>query len=165
MKRATLANWRTAPHNRWGFHHVRELVASADVANDPARVRALAAQAGDFTGLRIDPDSGEAMGIDAFLQETDTDGMAIVHRGRLVLERYGNGMTAGDPHILMSVSKSLLGLLIAELDLGSDRRVTDFVPEVKGTAYHDATLRELLDKGGGPGWAEMSRTICEPHVK
>ena len=58
MKRATLANWRTAPHNRWAFHHVRELVPSADVANDPARVRALGAAA-DFTGLRIDPDSAK----------------------------------------------------------------------------------------------------------
>ena len=165
MKRATLANWRTAPHNRWAFHHVRELVASADVANDPARVRALAAQPADFTGLRIDPDSGEAMGIDAFLQETDTDGMAIVHRGRLVLERYGNGMTADDAHILMSVSKSLLGLLIAELDLGADRRVTDFVPEVKGTAYNDATLCDLLDMRAGIVWEENYLATSGPIVE
>ena len=26
----TLANWRTAPFNRWGFQHVREIVPSAD---------------------------------------------------------------------------------------------------------------------------------------
>ena len=25
----TLANWRTAPFNRWAFHHVRELVPSS----------------------------------------------------------------------------------------------------------------------------------------
>ena len=30
----TLANWRASPFNRWGFHHVRELIASADIAND-----------------------------------------------------------------------------------------------------------------------------------
>ncbi len=32
----TLANWRTAPFNRWAFHHVREILPSADIANDPA---------------------------------------------------------------------------------------------------------------------------------
>jgi len=32
----TLANWRTAPFNRWAFHHLRELGPSADVPNDPA---------------------------------------------------------------------------------------------------------------------------------
>ena len=32
----TLANWRNPPFNRWAFHHVREIVPSADIANDPA---------------------------------------------------------------------------------------------------------------------------------
>lgn len=27
----TLANWRTSPFNRWAFHHVREIVPSADI--------------------------------------------------------------------------------------------------------------------------------------
>jgi hypothetical protein len=34
----TLANWRTSPFNRWAFHHVRELIPSADISNDPAVV-------------------------------------------------------------------------------------------------------------------------------
>lgn len=153
MKRATLANWRTAPHNRWAFHHVRELVASADIAHDPSRVRAFV------------PDSGEAIGLDAFLQETDTDGMAILHRGRLVFERYGNGMTADDPHILMSVSKSMLAVLMAELGIESARPVVDFVPEVKDTAYKDATLRDLLDMRAGIVWDENYLATSGPIVE
>src|SRR5437016_4623961 len=34
----TLANWRQAPFSRWAFHHVRELVPSAEIANDPTDV-------------------------------------------------------------------------------------------------------------------------------
>jgi len=165
MKPATLANWRTAPHNRWAFHHVRELIACVDIAHDPARVRALAAQPADFTGLRIDPDSGEAMGMEAFLQETDTDAMAILHRGRLVLERYRNGMAAHDPHILMSISKSMLGLLIAELKLDVERRVTDFVPEMKTTAYKETTLRHLLDMRAGIRWDENYLVTNGPIIE
>jgi len=33
-----LANWRQAPFNRWAFHHMRELVPSAEIANDPGDV-------------------------------------------------------------------------------------------------------------------------------
>ena len=44
----TLANWRTAPFNRWAFHHVRELIPTADIPNDPARVRALPRQRMEF---------------------------------------------------------------------------------------------------------------------
>jgi hypothetical protein len=37
--KATLANWRAAPHNRWAFHHVREIVPSADIPSDPCGIR------------------------------------------------------------------------------------------------------------------------------
>jgi CubicO group peptidase (beta-lactamase class C family) len=161
----TLANWRTAPFNRWAFHHVRELVPSADIPNDPRAVRALPAAPLDFQALRIDPDSGEAMGMEAFLRETDTDGMAIVRRGRLVFERYGNGMSDETPHILMSVSKSMLGLLIHELGIDVDRGVADFLPEVKNTAYRDATLRDLLDMRAGIVWDEDYLAASGPIVE
>jgi CubicO group peptidase (beta-lactamase class C family) len=150
----TLANWRTAPFNRWAFHHVRELIPTADIPNDPRRVRELPAEKADLAPLRIEPDAGEAMGIEAFLQETDTDGLAILHRGRLAFERYANGMSDETPHIFMSVSKSMLGLLIHEIGLDTTRPVADFVPQVKGTAYRDAKVRDLLDMRAGIVWNE-----------
>jgi hypothetical protein len=88
----TLANWRTAPYNRWAFHHVRELIPTAEIANDPARVTPLPAAPAKLFDER-------------FLADTDTDGIVALHRGKLVFERYFNGMTAESPHILMSVSK------------------------------------------------------------
>ena len=50
--KATLANWRNAPHNRWAFHHVRELVPSADIPEDPRTVRALPEAPADFAQFR-----------------------------------------------------------------------------------------------------------------
>jgi CubicO group peptidase (beta-lactamase class C family) len=160
----TLANWRTAPFNRWAFHHVRELIPSADIPNKLDSVRKLEAQAVDFSSLRIDPDSGEALGLEGFIRETDTDGMAIVHRGRLVFERYGNGMTHETPHILMSVSKSLLGVLTELLGL-EQRLVTDVLPELKSTAYRGATVRHLLDMRAGIVWDEDYLAASGPIVE
>jgi CubicO group peptidase (beta-lactamase class C family) len=151
----TLANWRTAPFNRWAFHHVRELVPSADIPNDPATVRRLALEPADLSALSID----------AFLRETDTDGVAIVHRGRLVFERYANGMTDETPHILMSVSKSMLGLLINELGLDTARAVLDFVPELGNTAYSGATIRHLLDMRAGIAWDEDYLAASGPIIE
>jgi len=148
----TLANWRIAPFSRWAFHHVRELVPSADIPNDPARVRAL-------------PAHPVALDLEAFLAETDTDGMAIVHRGRLVFERYGNGMTDETPHILMSVSKSMLGLLVNELQLPGSQAATSFIPELKGTAYEGATLRHLLDMRSGIVWDEDYLATSGPIIE
>jgi len=151
----TLANWRTAPFNRWAFHHVRELVPSADIPNDPRAVRALPAAPRDFKGLDIE----------AFLRETDTDGMAIVRRGQLVFERYASGMSDETPHILMSISKSMLGLLIQELGIDVQRRVVDFVPELRNGAYGAASLRELLDMRAGIVWDENYLAASGPIVE
>jgi CubicO group peptidase (beta-lactamase class C family) len=161
----TLANWRNSPFNRWAFHHVRELIPSADIPNDPASVRALARVQADFSALRIDPDSGEALSLEEFLRGTDTDGMAVLHRGRLVFEHYGNGMTDETPHILMSVSKSMLGLLIHELGIDTGRRVVDILPELKATAYRDATVRHLLDMRAGIVWDENYLATSGPIVE
>jgi CubicO group peptidase (beta-lactamase class C family) len=138
----TLANWRNPPFNRWAFHHVREIVPSADIPNDPARVSPLP-RGGELDLPLLGP----------FMQETDTDGLAIVHRGRLVFERYAGGTGPETPHILMSVSKSMLGLLAGilqargELDLGAP--ATKHVPELERTAYRGATIRQLLDMRAG----------------
>jgi len=149
----TLANWRTAPFNRWAFHHVREILPSADIANDPAAALPFASAPVDMSALRVAREGEPALTLEGVLEETDTDALVIVHRGRIVFERYVGGMTADNPHILMSVSKSLLGLLTGILaargTLAPDRPVTDVVPEVSGTAYDGATIRHLLDMRAG----------------
>src|SRR5688572_10444790 len=159
----TLANWRSSPYNRWAFHHVRELIPSADIANDPRNIRELPVEERSLD-VRIDPDSGEAMGLEAFLLETDTDGLAIVHRGKLVFERYAGGMTAETPHILMSVSKSMLSLLTGEIGLDTARQVADIVPEVRDTAYRGASVRDLLDMRAGIVWDENYLATSGPIV-
>src|SRR6187455_1840310 len=149
---ATLANWRSSPFNRWAFHHVRELIPSADIANDPRHIREL-------------PAGKRPLDLDAFLSETDTDGMAVLHRGKLVFEHYANGMTDATPHILMSVSKSMLGLLVGELGLDTERQVTEIVPELRPTAYRGATLRHLLDMRAGIAWDENYLATSGPIVE
>ena len=154
----TLENWRNPPFSRWAFQYVRELVPSADIANDPANVRELVSNPIDMGALRIDAGRKAPLSVDAFLADTRTDGMVILHGGRLVFERYANGMTADTPHILMSVSKSMLGLLAGVLAargvLELERPVTDVVPEVADTAYEGATIRQLLDMRAGIAFDE-----------
>ncbi|MDA0341161.1 MAG: serine hydrolase [Proteobacteria bacterium] len=149
----TLANWRTEPFNKWAFHHVREIVASAEIANDPDKVAPLAETPEDLSGLTVADDAGKALDLAGFLAATDTDGLVILKSGRIIHESYANGMSAGSPHILMSVSKSMLGLLFGILAqrgvLDPDRLVTDIIPEVADTAYAGATLRHLLDMRAG----------------
>ena len=53
--------------------------------------------------------------LDEAIIQTDTDALVILHNEKIAYETYRNGMTASDPHILMSVSKSMLGLVVGTL--------------------------------------------------
>lgn len=153
----SLENWRSAPHNRWAFHHVRELVPSAEIENDPAAVRALPVA------------HAELREIESFLGESGTDAMVVLHRGRLVFERYLNGMKPSSQHILMSVSKSLLGLLAGRLAarglLDVEAPVTRYVPEARGSGFDGASVRQLLDMRTGIGFTEDYLATSGPMVE
>jgi len=90
----TLANWRTSPFNRWAFHHVREILPSADIPHDPANVQELPLRPAGLEDVRVSGVNGEALSLSQVLEATSTDGLVVLHKGAIVLEHYANGMTA-----------------------------------------------------------------------
>ena len=148
----TLANWRKPPFNKWAFQHVCEIVPSAEIANDAENVSELTSAPEDLTDISVE-DEGGALGLAGFLRATDTDSLLIMRSGKVVYEFYANGMQRRTPHIYMSISKSVLGLIVGILvergELELDSLVTRWIPEVAKTAYAGATLRDLLDMRAG----------------
>ena len=149
----SLANWRQAPFNSWAFSHVREILPTADIAADPDDLWRLPPQAADLDSISFDDGKGRRIGLAMFLAETQTDAFYVVHRGRTLLAHYAGHTTAASPHILMSVSKSMLGflagILIGQGRLDVDAPATTYVPELKGSAFQSATVRHLLDMRSG----------------
>jgi hypothetical protein len=141
--RVSLANWRKAPYCHWAFHHVREIIPSAEISNDPTDVWELKPNTMDTSSL----------GLDNAMVSTDCDAIVVLHKDKLVHESYSNGMTSRDPHILMSVSKSMLGLVAGTLvergELAENDLITKHLPEIENTAYAGATVRDLLDMRAG----------------
>lgn len=144
----TLANWRKPPFNKWAFKHVCEIVPSVEIANDRENIRELPTASRDFANLSIQGEIGVS-GLESFVHATDTDALVMMHKGKIIYESYQNGMERYTPHILMSVSKSVLGLIVGilvgrgKLDLSTP--VTFWIPEAEKTAYAGATLRDLID--------------------
>lgn len=147
----TLANWRTGPYCHWAFHHVREIVPSADIPNDPERVSALPqGEALEIPEFRV---GEKSVSFADYCRDLHVDGLMVLHHGKVVHETYANGLDQRTPHILMSVSKSMLGLLAGilasrgALDLSASAE--SYVPELKGSAFEGASLQNLLDMRAG----------------
>lgn len=164
----TLANWRTAPFNVWAFHHVREIVPSAEVPNDPGAARKLEGGATGLPDVTVDDGAGGTLDFDGFLSATNTDAIVVLKDGRIVAERYFNGMQAGQQHILMSVSKSVLGVVAGIVEaqglLDLDSPVETIIPEVAATAYRRASLRQLLDMRAGVAFDEDYLATSGPII-
>ncbi len=145
----TLANWRTAPFSSWAFSHVREIIQTADIPNDPADVWQLRSDLQDLTDLPID----DGLNLKDYLDATYTDAFIVIHKGNIIAEEYRNAAGAQKPHILMSVSKSMLGALSGILAdrgiLDTASPITEYVPEIAGTAWNGASVQNALDMRTG----------------
>lgn len=151
--RWTLDSWQTAPVNRWSFRHLREVVPTARVARSRAP-----RELEPGPDLDLDLTVGGDRTVADVLEETETDGFAVLHRGRLVAETYADGNGPRQPHLLMSVSKSIVGCVVGVLagrgDLDLHRGIEDYLPEVAHHGYHGATLHDVLDMRSGVRFSE-----------
>jgi CubicO group peptidase (beta-lactamase class C family) len=152
----TLANWQDPPYNRWSFQHVRELIPTARIRHGDAP-SALPREERDVLEVRFRSGDRE-LSIRDLLEETYTDGFLVMHGGRVVAEHYFNAMTPDVPHLLMSVSKSIVatvaGILSERGKLDTCLPVTDLVPELRGTSFDGASVQHLLDMRAGTRFDE-----------
>jgi CubicO group peptidase (beta-lactamase class C family) len=148
----TLANWRTEQFLRWSLQHAREFLPTARVARAGA-IAELPGTPGSVAGVSLADGSGAATTVGAVIASTYTDGFLVMDHGRVVMEEYLAGMTAGTGHAGMSVTKSLVGCVAAVLIgrgmLDPAAPLTAYVPELAGSGYAGATVRHVLDMRSG----------------
>ena len=146
----TAANWYWGPANRWSWHNTRRIFPTAQVGRGSGPVVPLDHADRDLTQITFyDLATRKSMTVADMLEATFTDGFLVLQHGQILSEVYRNGLTPDQPHLFMSVSKSVMGTLAGilagrgELDVG--KKITDYVPEMQGTVYTGATVRNLLD--------------------
>src|SRR3954468_9958638 len=150
-------NWIEGPYNRWGFLHVRELARTARISRGDGPVRELEHDPLDLASVPVTFE-GDTVPFGEALARGYTDAVCIVHDGRIVFERYVDGMRPDDTHLLMSVSKSLtatlVGVLVGEGVLDPATAVTDYIAALRGTAWEGCTVQHLLDMRAGTRFDE-----------
>lgn len=155
----TLANWQDPPFSRWAFRHMRELIPSQLIpAAGPAGESPLPAAAVPLDNPVVWRLDGSAATVQDVLDDTFTDALVVLHDGQVVAERYAAGMTEATPHLLMSVSKSVVSCVAAVLasrgQLDTRAPVAAYVPEAEWSGYAGATIRDLLDMRTGVAFRE-----------
>jgi CubicO group peptidase (beta-lactamase class C family) len=99
------------------------------------------------------------MDIDAFIQDQRAAALVVVHDGQIRLEKYGLDFGPEGRWTSFSVAKSftstLVGAAIKDGYIKSiDDTVSEYIPDLKGSAYDNVTIKQLLTMTSGVKWNE-----------
>src|SRR3954471_12933510 len=97
--------------------------------------------------------------VDAYMAGQRSAALLVVHDGKLRLERYGLDFDAQGRWTSFSVAKSFTSTLVgAALRDGfirsMDDKVSDYIPQMRGSAYDEVSIRQLLTMTSGVQWNE-----------
>ncbi|RXM41979.1 serine hydrolase [Flavobacterium sp. YO64] len=139
------------PALRWSVAHMRQFMPTINVS------RGLGTSIPIITNFNRDIDKvkfvplGEtkSMTWEESLEKVYADGVIIMHHGKIVYEKYFGALTIDGQHAAMSVTKSFtgtLGIILAKEGLiDPEKMVSFYVPELKNSAFGDATVRQVMD--------------------
>ena len=139
------------PRLRWTVCHFRQLMPTVNVSRglgDPVPLEEVLDPAIDaitFTPLGGDTTMTWAESLEA----NYSDGVIVMQDGVVVYKRYSGCLTDLGQHALMSVTKSVTGLLgetlVVEGKLDENAKVSSIIPELAKSGFGDATVRQVLD--------------------
>ncbi|KEO91606.1 beta-lactamase [Erythrobacter longus] len=94
-----------------------------------------------------------------YMADQRASALVIVHEGKVVFEDYGLDFSADGKWTSFSVAKSLtstlVGAAVADGSIASiDDPVTKYIADLKGSAYDDVSVAQLLTMTSGVQWNE-----------
>lgn len=161
------SNFFSFPKLRWSVCHLREFLPTEEISRgtgasvpltypSPDEFADLAREIDALTFMPIDGDT--PMTWEQSLYANYTDGMLILHKGEVVYERYFGCLEEDGKHAIMSMTKSITGLLgeilVAEGVLDDTLLVRDVIPEIGDSAFASATVRQVMDMTTGVQYLE-----------
>jgi CubicO group peptidase (beta-lactamase class C family) len=151
----------TFPKFRWSFSNIRKLAPTSNVSRGtgaptllPVNDRSAQLDAVTFTPLG----KTETVTWEQAFNANYTDGVVVLHKGKVIYEKYAGALTADGQHIAHSVTKSFFGtigaMLVAQGKLDENAKVSQYLPELKDSGFGDATIRQVLDMTTGLQYSE-----------
>jgi hypothetical protein len=153
----TLSNFQFGPENRWSFSHIREVVPTVNIAHDGDRVLALPRSSEYVSDFSVELD-GRMQTIDEIASARYFDGLLVLKDGEIVFEKYYGHLTEELPHLMNSVSKSVVSLVAGKLEgeglIDLSKPVSHYVPALAASGWGRDSLQTVLDMRDGADYTE-----------
>jgi len=140
-----------------GFRNIEKLYNTREIERSD-QVYALCADPIDLSGLSYKLNE-KTYTFDDFMTRNRVTGIILVKDDRILAERYELGNNVSSRWISFSVAKSVVSMLtgaaIKDGYISSvDDKITDYLPRLKGSAYEDVSIKNILQMASGVEWNE-----------
>ena len=117
-----------------------------------------AVEQGPALTLSLLPEVG-ADSIEQYMENQNTAGILILHKGQIRLQAYGNDYGPEGRWTSFSVAKSLTSTLVGAAIVdgyigGLEDPLTQYIPQLTGSGYDGVSVRQLLTMQSGVRWNE-----------
>ena len=152
-----LESFQFGPVNRWAFSHMREVIPTVNIPRDPTQFLVLKNSENLVTDFSV-KFQGRQQSIDNIAEQQYIDGLLILKDGDIVFEQYYGSLKPELPHLMNSVSKSVVALvagkLAAEGVIDLSKPVSHYVPALAESGYAPDSLQTVLDMRDGSDYSE-----------
>lgn len=170
MANADITNWRSPENIPWSFCNLDKVLQTDAIEASTQTKKDLSCNLQDFSSnftiSHPDPEKG-SLDLESFLSTTETDALIVLKNDKVVLEKYGTDNIPTSKHLVMSITKSVTGLLVGILvsrgKIKVDEPVTTYIPELRGTSLEHATIRQCIDMRSGivyDDWTPPYPAVC-----
>lgn len=151
---ANRSNWFFPPVNRFALRAIDVIFDCATIAKKTSYVwelkqKKIGVPKEVVESVSYKSHDGTNKPFGYMLTQTHTDGIVALHNGEIFYENYFDGQDANTPHLQFSVTKSLIGSLVAQLIveglIDPEKLIKDYIPELTESAFGDARVIEVLD--------------------
>ena len=146
FKDGTYRQW---PQLRWTMCNLQQLVPTKTIWNGGGYPAPYVSRAVNVENIQVTTLGGETLSFQENIDKSYTDGLAVLHKGKLIYEGYFAHCQPNTRHVIQSATKSVVGTIAADLveanQLDRDKLVPHYIPELAGSAWDRATVGNVLD--------------------
>lgn len=153
----TLSNFQFGPINRWSYSHIREILPTVNIMHDNDQILTLEKDKAFLDDFNLRHE-GRMQSIDEIAKTWYIDGLVILKDGNILFEKYYGHLTEDKPHLMNSISKSVVGLLAGKLEndgvIDFSQTVSHYIPELAESGWGPDSLQMVLDMKDGSDYTE-----------
>ena len=149
MTKITSENWLETPNNKESFQKVEALFDTVRIKRGSEEPSILPRKLQSLDSIQIQDIEGQNQTFQEMLSSTHTDAFLVLKDGKIIFEEYFNEMKQDSFHLMNSITKSFIGMLVGILsDKGIfhiTEKVAKYVPELSEGSFSETTIQSALD--------------------